>query len=84
MYKASKNDLPKPINIQYKLNTNVHSHDTRQLQNPHIRHRRTMQASKQITHKGPKMWQQVPNNLKNIPNLKLFSKHYKQYLILNQ
>ena len=84
MYKVSKNDLPKPINIQYKLNTNVHAHDTRQLQNPHIRHRRTMQASKQITHTGPKMWQQVPSNLKNISNLKLFSKHYKKYLILNQ
>ena len=84
MFKASRLELPNPLSLHYKLNTTVHMHNTRQNYNPHVKYRRTQLASKQINHIGPQVWQNVPNNLKSIHHIKLFTKHYKQFLLNNQ
>ncbi len=84
MYKVCKCDLPEPLIKLYGLNATLHTHNTRQIYNPHVRYRRTQLAARQINHLGPKVWQQLPNNLKTIKNIKLFTKHYKKYLLENQ
>jgi len=81
MYKVSKYELPEPLIKLYSLNSTLHVHNTRQINNPHVRYRRTQLAARQINHFGPKVWHQVPNNLKSIQNIKLFTKHYKKYLL---
>ena len=81
MYKVSKCDLPDPLINLYGLNLTLHNHNTRQLNNPHVRYRRTQLAARQINHIGPQIWQQLPNNLKTKPNIKLFTKHCKKYLL---
>ncbi len=83
MFKASRSELPTPINNQYKLNASIHTHNTRQINNPHIRYRRTQLASKQITHAAPLIWQNTPNNIKTAKHIKLFIKLYKEYLFEN-
>jgi len=84
MFKASRCELPNPLNTHYKLNATLHRHNTRQIYNPHVRYRRTQLAAKQINHIGPQVWQNVPNNLKSIKDIKLFTKHYKKFLLTNQ
>jgi len=81
MYKASRCQLPEPINVKYKPNTMVHSHNTRQINDPHVRHRRTQIASNQINHTGPHIWQHLPVKLKNANHIKHFTKYYTQFLI---
>ncbi len=83
MYKASKADLPPQSTNLFKPNTEIHSHNTRQLGNPHIIHRRTQLASKQINHKGPEIWQTIPNHIKTLPTLNRFTKSYKKHVISN-
>ncbi len=83
MYKASKSELPPQITDLFKPNTQIHNHNTRQHGNPHIRHRRTQIASKQINHKGPEIWQAIPNHIKTLSTLNRFTKAYKSHLITN-
>ena len=84
MYKASKGDLPKPLIDQYKLNARIHTHNTRQINNPHVKFRRTQLASNQKNHTAPLIWQSIPINLKSTKNIKLFAKLYKKHLLRNQ
>ena len=50
MYKINNNLLPSPVVKIYKHNYELHPHNTRQHNQPHIQYRRTQLASKQITH----------------------------------
>ena len=83
MYKVHTNNLPEPIVHLYQANSEIHDHNTRQRNNPHIRYRRTQLASKQINHKGPEIWQNIPNHLKLCKNIKHFTRSYKKTLINN-
>ena len=81
MYKSTRNELPQPVNKWYKPNSDYHTHNTRQIINPHIRYRRTQLASKQISHKAPEIWHNIPNNIKQRNNIRQLTKQLKVYLI---
>ncbi len=84
MYKAISGQLPDQITKLYKPNTIIHEHNTRQHSNPHIRYRRTQLALKQINHKGPELWQNVPLEIKTrCKNVKHFTKLYKIQLLIS-
>lgn len=83
MFKVSKNEMPKPINNLYKSNTSIHGYETRQRNHPHISYRRTHLASKQINHKGPEIWQEIPYHIKLSNNIRHLTKTYKKYLLCN-
>lgn len=65
MYKATNNLLPNKLKLMYKPNNIMYDYNTRHAGNFHIRYRRTKLASLQINHQGPKIWQEIPNPLKN-------------------
>ena len=81
IYKATQGELPKPLVKLYKPNTEIHQHNTRQHNNPHIRYRRTQRASNQINHKGPEIWSNLNNHLKSCTNTKTFTNSLKQFLL---
>jgi len=83
MYKINNNLLPSPVVKIYKHNYELHLHNTRQHNQPHIQHRRTQLASKQITHTGPDIWHNLPLNFKQSNSVKILKKTYKKYLIEN-
>ncbi len=53
MYNMKRGTLPTPLSKQIKLNANMHTHNTRNRNNPHVTERRTKLASRCLRHKGP-------------------------------
>ena len=53
MYQLVKNILPDPLKKIIILNSTVHTHNTRNINNPQMNNRRTNVASKSLRHKGP-------------------------------
>ena len=81
MFQNSKNELPPPLQRLFTPNTNVHTHFTRHRNNPHIEHRSSYIISKMFVHKGPKLWFELPTDIKEVNNKKLFTKHLKKLYI---
>lgn len=82
MYKAKMKMLPPLLHDIYTPNTLIHTHNTRQRQNPHLIPNKNNQIAKQVTHKGPDIWIKcVPPHLKDSKTLKYFSKKMKEFLI---
>ena len=82
MYKVKTESLPTTLNNNmYTLNSAIHDHNTRQRNNIFIQHRRTRKASQQINHKGPNIWQSIPNNIKDSINIKQFTHSFKIHLL---
>ena len=55
MFSASKGILPSPLICMITNNSSIHTHDTRNTNNPHVNTRRTNIAAKTIRHIGPQM-----------------------------
>ena len=81
MFQNSKNELPPPLQRLFTPNTNVHTHFTRHRNNPHIEHRSSYIISKMFVHKGPKLWFELPTDIKEVNNKKLFTKKLKKLYI---
>ena len=78
MFQNSKNELPLPLQTLFTPNTNVHTHFTRHRNNPHIEHRSSYNISKMFVHKGPKLSFELPTDIKEVNNKKLFTKKLKK------
>ncbi len=63
MYEYSKLNLPTPLSDLFTQNRDIHNHNTRHRNDPHIL-TRTYTASKTFLHKGPKLWSELPAELK--------------------
>ena len=77
MYAATNKLLPSKLSTLYQQNTEIHNHQTRQANNPHIRYRKTIKAGTSINHKGPEIWHNLSNELKKSTNIKTFTNQYK-------
>ena len=82
LYKFSIKKLP--INIQNLFTplTSIHTYNTRNKKNPQIPLHRSSSAFNSITHKGPVIWQTIPNCLKSMKTLNSFKYKFKQHLLL--
>ena len=92
IYKSLIGDTPENFHEWFKLNCDSHSYNTRsnytdinnivKSNNIFIRSTRTsFYGLKLIKVDGPKMWNSLPNSLRNINSLKKFVKCLKDYLI---
>ena len=81
MYCLSKGTLPSPIIHIVTYNTNIHSHHTRNRDNPHIHARRTNIAAKSLRHKGPQIWYKLPNEIKTAKSLASFTNKFTKFII---
>ena len=63
MYSYTKGSLPTPLYMDmFITNTDIHLHNTRNVNNPHIQSRRT----KSLRHMGPIIWYKIPNDIREI------------------
>ena len=79
----TKSELPLTLNNMFTLNRNIHAMNTRHRNDPHIMRRRTEKASKSLIHKGPELWYQLPEHIKQSDTRVSFIKLLKEYLLGN-
>ncbi len=79
MYKHSNNLLPRSM-YRFSVNSEVHSHLTRQYNKIHRVYCRTKLYQMTLGHQGPKLWNCLPDDLKMYP-LKIFQLQLKSYLL---
>ncbi len=60
MHDYRNGNLPLAIGELFTRNQDIHTHNTRQQQNPHIVRRRTKATAKNLVHIGPKLWANLP------------------------
>jgi hypothetical protein len=78
MYDYSTSSLPPPLQSLFTPNRDIHNHNTRNSNNPHIISR-TFSASKSFLHQCPKLWSSLPHNIKSSKTPKTFSQNIKSY-----
>ena len=72
MYQHKNNLLPKPLMLLYTPNTEMHNHNTRHKDDPHINSRRTNQYNQSFLHKAPEIWYNIPEEIKSARTLNSF------------
>ncbi len=81
MYLLNAGVLPKPIIAMLTINNEIHGHNTRNKNNPHIQFRRTNIASKSLRHQGPLFWYKIPLEIKSSKTVNSFGYHLKRNII---
>ena len=67
-YQYHTKNLPHSLSNLFTQNNAIHNHETRHRNDPHIIHRRTAIAAQCIIHKGPKLWQLIPQSINKFKN----------------
>ncbi len=83
MFQLHHNILPSVLSQMFTPNFVFHSHNTRTRNNPHIQQRRTAIAQKSIIHTGPKIWQELSQQIKNLKTIQSFTREIKKNLVQN-
>ncbi len=83
MYSHTKGSLPSAFSNYFTLNNTIHQHYTRSSGKFHMKFKRTNYGRFSIKHKGPMIWNTLPDVLKNIRSLQMFRKKLKTF-VLNQ
>mgnify|MGYP003433291688 FL=1 len=83
MYRSTNNLLPDYFSKMFSQNSSFHAHNTRQHHHIHIiRHR--LNVRRNTVHIfGPKLWNNLPTAITQSPNVFVFKRRYKKYLLLN-
>ena len=83
MYRHKSNLLPVSFSTMFQPNSAVHSYPTRQATKLHVSNPHTMLAHKSIRHRGPDVWNSLPNKLCNMLTEHLFKRTVKHMLLSN-
>ena len=83
MYQFKKEQLPCIFYEMFKVNAQVHTHNTRGSQNFHLPSVKTTLSQKSISYSGPLLWNQLPKDIGKCSSLHSFKFKLKTYLILN-
>ena len=81
MYLYSKNELPKNIMNLFTVNRDIHSHHTRHRNDPYVVRHKTAYGMNCFLHQCPKIWHDLPADLKETKNNHTFIKKVKSSLI---
>ena len=81
MYSVANHIAPKPLVSMFLPNTHVHVHATRQLFDFHIPVTRMEYIRRSFMHSGPKLWLEIPVNIKHVKTSKLFNRHLKSFYV---
>ena len=83
MHRYINDNVPIIIKQIYTVNQQLHNYNTRNRNIPHLYDIKNYQYMKSFLQEGPKMWIQLPNDLKNIDKQHIFIKKLKRYLLQN-
>ena len=81
MYLYSRRELPRPLQNIFCLNSDIHSHNTRNKNAPHITERHSKTICKSFIHAAPQTWYNIPEKIKKLRTTKSFSSKLKQDLL---
>ena len=59
----------------------MHSYNTRNINSAIPNFQRLSQCQRSIDYNGPKYWNNIPQNIQNSPNIRIFKLKYKEYLL---
>ena len=80
MYSVANHVASKPLVSMFLPNTHVNVHATRQLFAFHIPVTRMEYIRRSCMHSGPKLWLEIPVNIKHVKTSKLFNRQILGYL----
>jgi len=85
MYKYTTSQLPAAFNNYFKLITDVHSYNTRQVKTRQfaLPKARSTSGAKTIKYSTMEIWSKIPPEIKNKTCLALFLAEYKKYVLLS-
>ena len=69
--------LPTPILEHFTTNATIHAHHTRQRNIPHVTQTFGTIYKRAVTHKGPKIWTEIPQTIRLQQNKNTFSRLLK-------
>jgi len=81
-YVHAKISLPTALANRFHLNSQVHFHNTRSLNNLHIQGITNNQGKKSLQYQGSILWNSLPQYLKNISSPNQFKRAAKEYLLV--
>ena len=84
MHDYTRRTLPTPLLNFFSSNLNVHQHNTRQVLDPHFSIIYNSIAEKSIIHRGPRIWSNVPQVIKECVNKNSFNKLLKRHFVTKQ
>ena len=73
--------LPNCFNNFFQLNSEIHSRQTKQSNNLHLPLLKKSTCKQSIKLVGVKIWNEIPNEIKQSKNLAQFTKRLKQLLL---
>ena len=73
--------LPAPLLHVYMPNTTIHTHNTRQRDNPHSHQIRTLVARNSIVHRAPQIWSDIPKEIRKMNTRNSFKRALTQSLL---
>ena len=81
MYSYNIGSIPESMKSLFVRNSSIHSYNTRHSNEPHVVARRTSSISKTFIHQAPKLWLDLPLQMRNINSINYFSSKVKKYYI---
>ena len=83
MFRFNTNLLPMPLSSIFQPNSAVHSYSTRQASDVHLENPRTALAHKSIRHRGPDVWNSLPQDVRCKEKLLSFKGAIKRIIFSN-
>ena len=83
VHKYKLGQLPKVFDNYFTDNTNIHSHNTRQASNLHLPRAHTNSGQQTIKILGVKLYNDLPNIVKNVNTIKAFCAKVKKLYYTN-
>ena len=84
MHDFTRRKLPTPLLNFFSSNLTVHKHNTRQVLDPHFSIIYNSIAEKSIIHRGPRIWSNIHQPIKECETKNSFNKLLKRHFLTNQ
>ena len=81
MFLYSTGMLVESLQTIFTTNSNIHSHNTRHCRDPHVVTRQTSCIARTFIHRAPKVWLDLPINIRTITSIDHFSSQVKKHFI---
>ena len=81
MFKVIRGCLPICFDNYFMLNEDIHTYNTRQKQDVHVNQWSTIVRQSSIKCHGPKLWNDLPNSLRNFSSVFTFKRKLKLFLL---
>jgi len=81
MYSHKSGELPKSLDALFTSNASIHGHNTRQRHDAHITARNSGFIAKCIIHAGPKLWHELPLDIRMINSKSHYNSKIKSLIM---